>query len=424
MTLLFVGWNHRATPLELRERIAFTPDSAREAMKKLFSERILTEGAIVATCNRSEIYGLTEREDGEEAVAAFLSGFHHVDEVLLKATAHSGRGDETARHLFRVAAGLDSMVLGEAQILGQLRDAYRLATEAGAARTVTNRLFQAALECGKRVRTETALGTRPTSVPGIALLLVGRVFEELSGRRVLILGAGVTADLTAELLVENGATDIRICNRSPERAADLAARVSGRTVPWDERVTAAGDADLIVAATGAPEPVLTAAGLGEARHRARRRGPLLILDLAVPRDVEAGVDSLADVYRYDVDALNEVAAGNAAARLAEVPKAEAIVEESVTRFRDWYGGLLHVDVVKALRGRVEGIRQQELATYRAKIAALGPDAEKVVDRLTDSIVAKILHHPTVGLKEGNASDRLERAEAVRALFRLDRTEEK
>ena len=424
MTLLFVGWNHRATPLEVRERIAFTPDTAREALKRLFSEQILTEGAIVATCNRSEIYGLTEREDGEEAVAAFLSGFHHVDEGVLKQTAYSGRGDETARHLFRVAAGLDSMVLGEAQILGQLRDAYRLATEAGAARTVTNRLFQSSLECGKRVRTETALGTRPTSVPGIALLLVGRVFEELSGRRVLILGAGETAELTGELLVENGATDIRVCNRSPERAAALAARVAGRTVPWAQRVTAAGDADLIIAATGAPEPVLSASGLGEARHRARRRGPLLILDLAVPRDVEAGVDSLSDVYRYDVDALNELAAGNAAARRAEVPKAEAIVEESVTRFRDWYGSLLHVEVVKELRGRVEGIRQQELEAYRAKIAALGPDAERIVDRLTDSIVAKILHHPTVGLKEGNASERLGRAEAVRALFRLDRKEEK
>lgn len=424
MTLLFVGWNHRATPLEVRERIAFTPDSAREAMKRLFSERILTEGAIVATCNRSEIYGLTEREDGEEAVTAFLSGFHHVDESVLMQTAHSGRGDETARHLFRVAAGLDSMVLGEAQILGQLRDAYRLAAESGAARTVTNRLFQSALECGKRVRTDTALGTRPTSVPGIALLLVGRVFDELSGRRVLILGAGETAELTAELLVENGATDIRVCNRSPERAATLAARVSGRTVPWDQRLTAAGDSDLIIAATGAPEPVITAVGLSEARHRARRRGPLLILDLAVPRDVETGVDSLSDVYRYDVDALNELAAGNVAARRSEVPKAEVIVEESVTRFRDWYGSLLYVDVVKELRGRVEGIRQQELAAYRAKIAALGPDAEKVIDRLTDSIVAKILHHPTVGLKDGNASERFERAEAVRALFRLDRKEEK
>jgi len=422
MNLVFVGWNHRATPLEVRERLAFTPDTAREAMKQLFSERILTEGAIVATCNRSEIYGLTEREDGEEAVASFLSDFHHVDGTVLRQTAHTGRGDETARHLFRVAAGLDSMVLGEAQILGQLRDAYRLASEAGAARTVTNRLFQSALECGKRVRTETALGARPTSIPGIALLLVGRVFEELAGRRVLILGAGETAELTAELLVENGATDIRVCNRSAERAATLAARVSGRTVAWESRVLAAGETDLLITATGAPDPVIPAAELGAARHRARRRGALLILDLAVPRDVDPAVDELSDVYRYDIDALNEISAENAAARRAEVPKAEMIVEESVARFRDWYGSLLHVDVVKALRGRVEAIRQQELAAYRAKIAGLGPDAEKVVDRLTDSIVSKILHHPTVGLKEGNASERLERAEAVRSLFRLDRKE--
>jgi glutamyl-tRNA reductase len=419
MNLLFVGWNHRATPVEVRERLAFTPEKAREAMRRLSQERILTEGAIVATCNRSEIYGLTEREDGAEAVAAFLSAFHQVDGVLLRETALTGRGDETVRHLYRVAAGLDSMVLGEAQILGQIRDAYRLAAEAGAARAVTNRLFQSALECGKRVRSETALGARPTSVPGIALLLVGRVFEELAGRRVLLVGAGETAELTAQLLVEGGATDIRICNRSAERAAQLATSIGGRPVPWESLIDAAAESDLILSATGAPEPVISARALGEARHRARRRGPLLILDLAVPRDVDPAVDTLSDVYRYDVDSLNEVAAGNAAARKAEVPKAEAIVEEAVLRFRDWYGGLLHVDIVRALRGKLEGIRKQELEAYRGRIAGLGPEAEKVIDRLTDSIVSKILHNPTVGLKEGNASERLERAEAVRNLFRLD-----
>jgi glutamyl-tRNA reductase len=419
MTLLFVGWNHRATPVEVRERLAFTPETAREAMRRLSAERILTEGAIVATCNRSEVYGLTDREDGAHAVAAFLSDFHHVDGGVLRETALSGHGDETVRHLYRVASGLDSMVLGEAQILGQIRDAYRLAAEAGVARTVTNRLFQSALECGKRVRSETALGTRPTSVPGIALLLVGRVFEELAGRRILLVGAGETAELTAQLLAEGGATDIRVCNRSVEHAARLAAAVAGRTVPWNSLVRAAAESDLILSATGAPEPVLTAAALGEARHRARRQGPLLILDLAVPRDVEPAVDGLPDVYRYDVDALNEVAAGNAEARKAEVPKAEEIVEEAVLRFRDWYEGLLHLEVVKALRAKLEEIRRQELDAYKGRIAGLGPGAEKVVDRLTDSIVSKILHHPTVGLKEGDASDRLGRAEAVRALFRLD-----
>jgi len=270
MNLLFVGWNHRATPVEVRERLAFTPDAAREAMRRLSAERILAEGAIVATCNRSEVYGLTEREDGAAAVAAFVSAFHKVDGSILRETALSGQGDETARHLYRVASGLDSMVLGESQILGQIRDAYRLAAEAGVARTVTNRLFQSALECGKRVRSETTLGARPTSVPGIALLLVGRVFEELTGRRILVVGAGETAELTAQLLVEAGATDIRVCNRSDERAARLATSIGGRPVPWTSLVAAAAESDLILSATGAPDPVITAASLGEARHRTRR----------------------------------------------------------------------------------------------------------------------------------------------------------
>jgi len=419
MNLLFVGWNHRLTPVDVRERLAFTPETAREAMRRLHAERILTEGAIVATCNRSEVYGLTEREDGAHAVAAFVSAFHKVDSGILEETALSGNGDETVRHLYRVASGLDSMVLGESQILGQIRDAYRLAAEAGVARAVTNRLFQTALECGKRVRSETALGTRPTSVPGIALLLVGRIFEDLAGRRILIVGAGETAELTAQLLVEGGATDVRVCNRSEERAARLAASVGGRPVPWGSLVAAAAESDLILSATGSAEPVITAASLGEARHRRRRQGPLLILDLAVPRDVDPAVDGLSDVYRYDIDALNEVAATNTEARKAEVPKAEVIVEEAVQKFRDWYGGLLHVEVVKALRGKLEAIRQQELEAYHGRIAGFGPEAEKVVDRLTDSIVSKILHHPTVGLKEGDASERLGRAEAVRTLFRLD-----
>ena len=419
MILVFVGWNHQATPLDVRERIAFTPEQAKEAMQQLFSEKILTEGAIVATCNRSEVYGLSEREDGPEAVAAFLSGFHQIDDVVLRSTALSGRGDETVRHLFRVASGLDSMVLGESQILGQIRDAHRMAFEAGATRAVTNRLFQSAIECGRRVRNETALGRSPTSVPGIALLLVGRVFEELKGLRVLILGAGETAELTAELLVENGATDLRVCNRSPDRAETLAAAIRGRTVTWDTRASAAAEADLIISATGSSEPVISAKALEWARHQARHRGPLLILDLAVPRDVETAVDRLSDVYRYDIDALNELAAANAEARKSEVPKAEVIVEEAVGRFRDWYSGLMHVDVVKALRGKLEEIRRQELEAYHGKIEALGPEAEKVVERLTDSIVSKILHNPTVGLKEGDASERLERASAVRSLFRLD-----
>ena len=414
--LVYVGWNHRGAPLELRERLAFTPDRAIQALEGLFKEEILTEGAIVSTCNRAEIYGVTTRDDELAALSGYFGRFHQIEPEVLRSTGQSARGDSTVRHLFRVASGLDSMVLGEAQILGQVRDAYRLAVTARAARSVTNKLFQSAIDCGRRVRNDTALGTKPTSVPGIALSLAGRIFEKLQGKRVLLLGAGEVSELTTRLLVEDGVTDIRIANRSAEKAAALAESAGGKAVPWDKRAEEYGQVDVIVSATGAPEPVLKAADLAKALGR--RRGPLLILDLAVPRDVEPEVDAISDVYRYDVDALRTLAEKNTAERRAEVPKAEALVEEAVLRFNEWWSGLLQVDVMKGLRESLETLRKGELERYAGKLSRLSEDDKKTVERLTETLVAKILHGPTVGLKEGDASERLERANAVRALFGL------
>jgi glutamyl-tRNA reductase len=419
MNLLFVGWNHRAAPLDLRERLAFTPEKARAALDGLFAEHILSEGAIVSTCNRAEIYGISAREDGLDALAGFFSRFHNVDDALLRQTALSGHGDATVRHLFRVAAGLDSMVLGEAQILGQIREAHRLATAAGTVRTVTNRLFMSALECGKRVRSETALGRKPTSVPGLALALAGRIFESLKGRKVLLVGAGETAELTARLLAEDGVSEILVANRSHERGEALAAAIRGRAVRWEDRARAAAGVDLVLSATNATEPVLTAGALRTALHATPRRGPLLVLDLAVPRDVEPEVGELSDVYRYDLDSLEEMAAANTRERVHEVPHAEAIVEECVLKFQEWWGGLLQGDVVRGLREKLESIRRAELEKYAGKLGALGASERAAVERLTETLVAHILHDPMVGLKEGDASERLERAAAVRALFHLD-----
>lgn len=417
--LVFVGWNHRGASLSLRERLSFTPDSAREALEGLLGERVLTEGAIVSTCNRSEVYGVTEHEDGFSALSGFLSRFHAVDVEVVRSTADAGQDDTPVRHLFRVASGLDSMVLGEAQILGQIRDAHRRAVEAGVSRTVTNRLFQSALECGKRVRTETALGTRPTSVAGIALSLTGRLFETMVGRRVLLVGAGETVELTARLLVEDGVTDILFCNRSPEKAEALAAAAGGRAIPWEQRVAAFAEVDVVLSATGAPEPVIAVEPLKKLLGRRARRGPLLVLDLAVPRDVEPAVADLADVYLYDMDALGALAKRNVAERQAEVPRAIAIVEEQVARFQEWFAGLSHVDVLKGLREKMETLRVAELERYSGRLSRLGEEERKVVVRMTETLVAKILHDPTVGLKEGDPSERLARASAVRALFRLD-----
>jgi len=418
MNLVFVGWNHRGAPLDLRERLAFTPEKARLALEGLFAERILAEGAIVSTCNRAEIYGVSDRDDDVDALSAFFSRFHR-DDVLLRETALTGRGDATVRHLFRVAAGLDSMVLGEAQILGQIREAHRVATAAGSLRAVTNRLFMNALECGKRVRAETGLGTRPTSVAGLALALAGRIFESQNGRRALLVGAGETAELTARLLLDEGVTEIVVANRSFDRAQTLAAASGGRAVPWEQRAAAAAEVDLVLSATNATEPVLTADELRAARAASRRRGPLLVLDLAVPRDVEVAVGDLPDVYRYDLDALTGMADANTKARLEEVPRAEAIVEECVRRFADWWGGLLQADVVRGLREKVEKIRLAEIEKYAGRLSGLSEKDRATVERLTETLVGRILHEPSVGLKEGDASERLEKASSVRSLFRLD-----
>lgn len=416
--LLYIGWNHRVATLDLREKLAYSPDEAREALEGLFRAHILTEGCIVSTCNRSELYGLTEREDGIPEIADFLSRFHGIERDVLLGAATSARGDESVRHLFRVASGLDSLVLGEAQILGQIREALRRAVEHGTARSITNRLFQAAVECGKRVRTETSLGTRPASVPGIALSLTGRLFDTLSGRRVLLIGAGETVELTARLLIDDGVTDIVFCNRTQEKAEALASSFSGRTIPWDQRTAAFADVDVVLSATGAQEPIVEAASLKKVLSK-RRRGPLLVLDLAVPRDIEPAVDDIADVYRYDLDTLSGLVKKNTLERQAEVPRASAIVEESVDKFMDWVSTLSQLDVLKALRAKLEDTRQKELQRYGPKLARLGDDERELVNRLTESLVAKILHEPTIGLKTGGVAERLERAHVIKTLFRLE-----
>ena len=328
MNLVFVGWNHRGAPLDLRERLAFTPERAREALEGLFAERILAEGAIVSTCNRAEIYGISEREDDVDALSGFFSRFHRVDDAILRQTALTGRGDATVRHLFRVASGLDSMVLGEAQILGQIREAHRVATAAGSLRAVTNRLFMTALECGKRVRAETGLGTRPTSVPGLALALAGRIFESLKGRRALLVGAGETAELTARLLVDEGVSEIVVTNRSIEHAQALAASAGGRAVPWEQRAVAAAEVDLILCATGRRNPF-------SRRTRSRSRsGPPSAAGRSSSSisQSRATSRSRSTTWRTSTATTSTRSRGwprpNTKARLAEVPKAEAVVEEA------------------------------------------------------------------------------------------------
>jgi glutamyl-tRNA reductase len=415
--LLLLGWSFRGADASggVRERIALTSDEVREALDRMRGEGVVREGVIVATCHRSEIYGVSDDDAPFERLASLMSRWRGIDVEEVTRASFSREGGEAARHLFRVASGLDSMALGESEVLGQVRQALRLAKEAGSTRAVLHRMFESAVAAGKRVRTETEIARHPLSVASIGLELATKVFGELAERTVLVLGAGDTGALFAEQASGAGVRDIRIANRSPERAETVARRVAGRPVAWQELPQALPEADVVVGATSSPQPVVTREDV-EAAMRRRRGRPMFFLDLAVPRDIAPDVAAVYNVFAAALEDLEGVAEENRKRRSREIPQAEAILEEELGRFLAWLGNLAVVPTVNDLRSRLAGLRDAELARI--------PEADRERFRaFADSIAAKLLHEPMRRLKsEEDASRKLDRVEAVRHLFDLDREE--
>ncbi|MGH9369301.1 MAG: glutamyl-tRNA reductase [Thermoanaerobaculia bacterium] len=411
--LLVLGWNFRTAAESVRERVAFSAEEIREGLKNLVGRGLVSEGVIVSTCHRSEIYGLAEEEGVGEALTRFVSEWRGLDPAELAGAGFHRVGEDAARHLFRVAAGLDSMALGESEVLGQVRQALRLAREAGSTRTVLHRLFESAVAAGKRVRAETQIGMHPLSIPAIGFDLAAKVFEDLTSRTILVLGAGETGQLFARHAVEAGVADLRIANRTAKRAAEVAGRIGGRAVPWESVAAELAGADVVVGATSSPTPVVRRAQV-EAAMRQRRGKPIFFLDLAVPRDIEAEVAAVYNVFLHGVNDLEEVAEENRRRRAREIPQAEAILEEELQRFLAWYGNLSVVPTVTDLRRRLEAIRDAELA--RAPVA----ERERLC-KFADALTARLLHEPMRRLKsETDPGKKLDRAEAIRHLFDLDR----
>jgi glutamyl-tRNA reductase len=418
MKLVLVGTSYQRAPVELRELLAYDEGLRREALGRLSAEG--AEAAVLSTCNRTEVYGVNaEPEALEERIygeLADLSGLSHSELAPALYTV----GDEAAAvHLFRVAAGLDSMVPGEAQILGQVREAYEAARESETTGPTLHRLFRQALRVGKRVRTETAIGENPASVSSAAAELAERVFEDLEGRRILLLGAGKTADLTAANLISRGVGEIVVANRSPERAEALARRFGGRAVGLDRVEAELAEADIVVSSTSSQGFVLSAAQV-ERAMKERRGRPIFFIDIAVPRDVDPAVIELEDCYLYDIDDLERVVAESVAGRREEAVRAEAIVSEEADSFRAWQLSLDVVPAIASLRARAESIRQEELDRVEGRLASLSPSQRRAVEALTSQIVAKLLHQPTVRMKEAAAAaDGVLYADAVRHLFGLE-----
>jgi glutamyl-tRNA reductase len=408
--------------VELRERLAFSPDRVREALGQLRTQGLLAEGVILSTCNRTEIYGVAGASVGDQdpvpAISEFLSQFHGVPLEEMTPSSYQGLGGSAVRHLLRVASGLESLALGEDQIIGQVREAFRVASGAGATRSVLHRLFQKALETGKRIRSQTGLSSRPISIPGVAIELAQKIYEDLTPRRFLILGAGETSSIFYDLLLARGAHNIEVANRTLARAETLCRR-GGTAIPWDDLQTRLTHADIVVSATSSEVPVLTLE-MARAAIAQRRGQPLFFLDLGIPRNIDPRINDLDDAFLYSVDDLQEIAERNRLERQKEIEPAMVILEEEMAEFLEWLGALAVVPTVTSLRQKFESIREAEFDRQLEKMTQI-PEAEREKIRLmAQSMVRSLLRNPTEAIKgEPDPGRRLDRAEAARHLFALD-----
>lgn len=411
MRLALAGVSHHRAPLAVRERVAMDAETATGLAHALADAPGRgREAVVLSTCNRTELYLAGDDPELADIAGHSLTSLAGDGAAELASSAYRLVDESAALHLFRVAAGLDSLVPGEGEILGQVRNAY----EAGAPGPVLDRTFRMAIRAGRRARVETAIGESPASIPAAAGALAEQVFDGLHGRRVVLVGAGRTSELTARNLRSRGADIVAVVNRTPERAERLAAVFDARPATLERLPALVADADVLVASTSAPRFVLTAEQLAPALG-ARRGRPLLLIDLAVPRDVEPGLASIDGCFLYDVDDLRGVVKTSLEGRRAEASRAERIVAEEAQRFREWRASLVVVPAIASLRARAEEIRRGELA----RLGRLPEGERDVVDTVTAQIVNKLLHLPTVRLKEAAVTpEGLHYAEVVRHLFGL------
>ena len=401
MPLFVAGLNHKNAPVALREQLAVEEDKLRELLVDLQAGDVLREVVVLSTCNRVEVYGVADAP-GEARAVAFRHLCRHrgVELAAVEPLLYTHLDAQAVHHAFRVAASLDSMMIGEPQILGQVKDAFALAQACETVGPHLHPLFSQAFSVAKRVRTETEVARHAVSVSFAAVELAKKIFDGLSGRAVLLVGAGKMSELAAKHLVEQGAFPIYVANRTWARAQDLARARAGTAVPWDELATALAAVDIVVTSTGAPEPVVTRGMVTRAMHGRRGRS-LFFIDIAVPRDVEPGVDALDDVYRYDIDDLKQVVDANLRERAREAQRAEALVEREVGKFLARQGDAEVIPTIVSLRGRLEEIRLGEVRRTLARLPEASPETRAAIEALSSAIVNKILHAPITKLRESS-----------------------
>ena len=401
MALFVAGLNHRVAPVALREQLAVDEDKLRELIRDVQASGVATETVLISTCNRVEVYAVADAP-GEARAAVFRRLCQHrgVDPAALESLLYTHVDDEAIRHAFRVAASLDSMMIGEPQILGQVKDAFALAQSCETVGPTLHTLFSQAFAVAKKVRTETDIARHAVSVSFAAVELAKKIFDGLTGRAVLLVGAGKMSELAAKHLVDQGAFPIYVVNRTWSRAQELARALAGTAVPFDELDTALGSVDIVVTSTGAPEPVIRRDLVQRVMH-GRRGRPLFFIDIAVPRDVEESVETLDDVYSYDIDDLKQVVDANLRERAREAQRAEALVEREVAKFSARLRDVEVIPTIVSLRERLEGIRAAELRRALARVPDATAETRDAMEALSSAIVNKILHAPVTKLRESS-----------------------
>jgi glutamyl-tRNA reductase len=417
-TLFVAGMNHRTAPIALREQLALEEEKIREILADLAGRGLLEEIMILSTCNRVEVYGVAA-VPGEARSLAFgrLASQRGLAWRDLEPLIYTLTGEEAALHAFRVAASLDSMVLGEPQILGQVKDAFALAQSVGTAGPVLHALMSQAFSAAKRVRSETEVGRLAVSISHAAVELARKIFEGLEGRSVLLVGAGEMSELAARHLVDQGALPVYVANRTWSRAQELARSLGGTPVPFEQMDATLGLVDIVITSTAAREPIVTVAAVRAALQA--RRGPLFLIDIAVPRNVDPAVNDLENAFCYNIDDLRSVVESNLKERQREAVRAQALLEREVVKFAARLHHLEVVPTIVSLREKLEAIRRTELERALARLPGSGEETRRVMEALSQAIVNKVLHAPMVKLKDSSRAGHGRRwTEMISELFGL------
>ena len=413
MNIVLLGLNHKTAPIELRERLAIAPQQLEQATRSLVQAPGVIEGMILSTCNRVEL--LTSQETGAPNLLDFIGEYFQIEPGELAPHLYEYRQEHAVRHLFRVACSLDSMVIGEPQILGQVKSSYLAARSAGAVRGHLDKVLQRAFVVAKRVRSETQIGSSSVSIASVAVELARKIFGSLENKTVLLVGAGKMSEQAARHLVDQGAGSVLVANRTHERAEQLAERFGGRAIRFDDLYSHTDQADIIITSTGSTKPVFRRE---HAQHflQQRRGRPMFFIDIAVPRDVDPEVNKLDGIFLYDIDDLQSVAAGHLKERGNATAAAEAMILEEVTRYQRRLHSLNVAPEIVHLQQSAEQMRQAELRRVAGRLQSLSPEQQAAVEALTRGLVNKLLHRPVQAIKaaagEGNASA----VEAIREAF--------